>query len=241
MLKFSTFGGPGDPRENKNWDFDFIGHSLSQHQQCREHHSKAPSIFNKFIKERCKTLSFCEWNNEDNDEFKRMNSGKNPISPYLQVIHRTSFARSRMWTQYAGNHTGVCLVFSKDKITEQFLQLQSTFKQAQKFAKSVEYMYHRWDFNTSRKISIADIFKFDTYPALYKHLNRFHHELFFLKNMDYRDEHEYRLVMTSEKSEDNIWLPIYSSLEAVIVGIDFPKKDCAEITELAQDAAIMYN
>ena len=60
------------------------------------------------------------------------------------------------------------------------------------------------------------------------------HEYFFLKSMDYRDEHEYRLVVMVD-DDDPIGLPIESSLKGVVVGIDFPPEEYECIDALAQD------
>jgi len=52
--------------------------------------------------------------------------------------------------------------------------------------------------------------------------------------MDYRDEHEYRLVVIVDDG-DSIGLPIESSLKGVIVGINFPTKKYECIDALAQN------
>ncbi len=39
-------------------------------------------------------------------------------SPSIDRISQFGCCRMRMWTQYAGNHTGVCIVFSKTKLLE---------------------------------------------------------------------------------------------------------------------------
>ena len=65
-------------------------------------------------------------------------------------------------------------------------------------------------------------------------INANYHEYFFLKSMDYRDEHEYRLVVILDDG-DSIGLRIESSLMAVIVGFDFPSEEYERIDVLARD------
>jgi hypothetical protein len=54
--------------------------------------------------------------------------------------------------------------------------------------------------------------------------------------MDYRDEHEYRLVVIGDDG-DPIGLPIESSLKAVILGVDFPPEEYESIDSLAQNCS----
>ncbi|MCJ7772002.1 MAG: hypothetical protein MUP22_02595, partial [Desulfobacterales bacterium] len=70
--------------------------------------------------------------------------------------------------------------------------------------------------------------------ALRMQIDEYFHEYFFLKLMDYRDEHEYRLVVIVEDG-DPPRLPIESSLKGVIVGIDFPSEKYKCIDALAQN------
>jgi len=85
-----------------------------------------------------------------------------------------------------------------------------------------------------RKIECGNIIKHGVSKALEMQLEKYFHEYFFLKSMDYRDEHEYRLVVIIDEG-DSIGLPIDLSLKGVIVGIDFPSEEYKCIDALAQN------
>jgi len=222
QINFSSLVSTNDPRESKQWNFDFIG---SEQSICYENHKEALSVFDNSIKNNSMILGFCGWNNEE------MNFKKNAIPPYGQDDYRVGWARSRMWSQYGRRHTGVCLIFDRKKLEEQF---KSTFETNKKFAGRVEYQYNLESFVRARKIECKNIIEHGVNKALEMQLDKYFHEYFFLKLMDYRDEHEYRLVVIVNDG-DSIGLPIESSLKGVIVGTDFPSEEYGSIDVLAQN------
>ena len=222
QINFSPFVSTKDPRESKQWNFDFIG---SEKRICYKNYKEALSVFDNSIKNNSMILGFCGWNNEE------MNFDKNAIPPYRQKYYHVGWARSRMWSQYGVKHTGVCLVFDRKQLEEQFI---STFETNKKFTGRVEYQYHRESFVTARKIECRNIIKHGVDKALEMQIDKYFHEYFFLKLMDYRDEHEYRLVAIVDDG-DSIGLPIESSLRGIIVGIDFPREEYERIDALAQN------
>ncbi len=211
-----------DPRESKQWNFDFIG---SEQMFCYEHHKEALSIFDNSIKNNSMILCFCGWNNEE------MNFENNAIPHYREDYYRVGFAKSRMWSQYGESHKGVCLVFVRRQLEDQF---ESTFETNKKFTGRVEYQYHLERFVKTRKIECRNIIEHGIEKAFQMQLDKYFHEYFFLKSMDYRDEHEYRLVAIVDDG-DSVGLPIESSLKGVIVGINFPSKEYGRIDALAQN------
>lgn len=221
-IRFSPFEKLDDPRESKKWDFDFIG---PEAMYCYKNHKEVLTGFNNYLKKNCMILNFCGWNDEE------MNFKNNAIPHYRQDYYRACFAKSRMWSQYANKHKGVCLVFSRNKLEEQF---RSTLEGNKQFMGRVEYQFYLLSFVTARKINSRDIFKNEVNKALEDQLDSFYHEYFFLKTMDYRDEQEYRLVVIVDDPDTSVYLPIESSLEGVIVGVDYPKKDYGYINELAK-------
>jgi len=219
---FNPFGSCDDPRESKQWDFSFIG---SEQKICLENYKEALKVFDNSIKNKSRILCFCGWNNEE------MNFDKNAIQPYRQDDYRVGWARSRMWSQYGAKQTGVCLVFDRKLLEEHFM---STFETNMKFAGRVEYQYHLESYVTARKIECKNIIKHGVDNALKMQIEKYYHEYFFLKSMDYRDEHEYRLVVIADNN-DPIGLSIESSLKGVIVGIDFPRREYDHIDALARN------
>lgn len=222
QINFSPLALCNDPRESKQWNFDFIG---SEQRVCYENHKEALSVFDNSIKNNSMILGFCGWNNEE------MNFEENAIPHYRQDYYRVGWARSRMWSQYGAKHTGVCLVFDRKRLEEQF---KSTFETNKTFSGRVEYQYHLESFVRARKIECRNIIEHGIDKAIEIQIDKYFHEYFFLKLMDYRDEHEYRLVVIVDDG-DSIGLPIESSLKGVIVGIDFPRREYEHIDELSQN------
>lgn len=218
-LNFSTLASCDDPRESKNWSFNFIG----QYQmQCIKNFPDVPNIFSSAIINNSKVLCFCGWNSENIDFSNDM------IPHYREAYYRAGFARSRMWSQYGEKHTGICFVFDRTQIEEEF---NSTFDTKKIFSGSVEYQHYRESFVKARKFDCMNILNQSIDEALKKQIETYYHEYFFLKSMDYRDEHEYRLIVIVDNN-DSISLPIASSLKAVIVGVDFPPDKYECINEL---------
>jgi len=222
QINFSSLVSCDDPRESKQWNFGFIG---SEQRFCLENYGEALDIFDNSIKNNSMVLCFCGWNDE------QMNFEKNMVADFRQPYYRAGFARSRMWSQYGMRHTGVCLVFDRKQLEEEF---KSSFEKNKKFAGRVVYQYFLESFVRARKIKCRNMIDHSVDEALGIQIDEYYREYFFLKSMDYRDEHEYRLVVIVDDG-DPPGLPIESSLKGVIVGIDFPSEEYEGIDALAQN------
>jgi hypothetical protein len=221
QINFSRLAACDDPRESKQWSFNFIG---TEQRFCLENYPEVPDIFSNYIRNNSRVLCFCGWNDEELD------FSKNMVPHYREAYYRTGFARSRMWSQYGIRHTGICLVFDKTRLEK---ELESSFETNRKFCGSVEYQYYMESFVKARKIECRDIINHGVDEALRMQIDANFHEYFFLKSMDYRDEHEYRLVVI-QNDADSIGLSIESALMAVIVGVDFPPEEYEHIDMIAQ-------
>lgn len=222
QIFLSPLASCDDPRESKQWSFGFIG---SEQRLCLENYAEVPNIFSSYISNNSKLLCFCGWNDE------KIDFNNNMIPHYREACYRAGFARSRMWSQYGRGHTGVCLVFDRTRLEEEF---KSSFETRKKFSGDVEYQYYLESFVKARKIECRNILNHSIDEALGMQIDANFHEYFFLKSMDYRDEHEYRLVVIVDNCE-TIGLSIESSLKAVIVGVDFPPEEYEGIDSLAQN------
>ena len=221
QIFLSPLASCDDPRESKQWGFGFIGAGTI----CLENYSDVPNIFSSYIRNNSRVLCFCGWNDE------KLDFSENMVPHYREAYYRAGFARSRMWSQYGKRHTGICLVFDKTRLEEDF---ESSFETKKKFSGSVEYQYYLESFVKARKIECRNILNHSIDEALGMQIDANFHEYFFLKSMDYLDEHEYRLVVIVEDG-DTISLPIESSLKAIIVGVDFPPEEFERIDGLAQN------
>ena len=127
------------------------------------------------------------------------------------------YCRSRMWAQYANNHTGVCLIFdgpALDRAIREELELGCTIQ-----CGAVEYR-DEWYYDHDNVISYSEF----THPALTSGLRRLFFErweaYFLRKAQDWQSEWEYRWLVHSEDSESK-YVPIEDALLGVLVGEDF--------------------
>lgn len=219
QIWLNPFGCLKDPRESKKWNFDFVGkHTVS----CIEEHKYILALFDEYIKETCKVVGFCGWNNDE------INFTGNAIPHNRQDYYRAGFSKSRMWSQYAEEHSGVCLAFSRKNIQSQFA---TTFNENHRYDCDVIYQHYLQDFVKARKVDCDSIIKHGINAVFANQLDKFWKEYFFLKLMDYRDENEYRLVVVDD-NQGVALLPIESSLEGIIVGCDIPQQQYDEIIKL---------
>lgn len=222
QINFSRLASCDDPRESKQWNFGFVG---GEQRFCLENYAEVPNVFSSSIRNKSRVLCFCGWNDEELDFSKDM------VTHYREAYYRAGFARSRMWSQHGMKHSGVCLVFDKTQLEAEF---KSLFEPNRSFAGKVEYHHYLESFVRARKIKCRNVINHSVDEALGMQIDENFHEYFFLKSMDYRDEHEYRLVVIVDHG-DSIGLPIESSLKGVIVGIDFPSEEYNCIDVLAQN------
>ena len=140
---------------------------------------------------------------------------------YADNLLFKGWARSRMWAQYADNHAGVCLVFDRNAIREQFNQLQ-----AENIAilqdKEIIYDNHL----TNLEVAMSDInTSHDTltdYSDFYLEEERLSY--LFQKCEDYRDENEYRFCLINrnlQSPDESMFMNLGASLKAVICGQRF--------------------
>ncbi|WP_257969737.1 DUF2971 domain-containing protein, partial [Vibrio parahaemolyticus] len=140
-----------------------------------------------------------------------------------------------MWAQYGENHRGVCIVVSKDKLIE---QLTTEFELNYR----LDYGNIRYEEpDLSRNIPCLDIDgpeldNLTSSDVAINFVTNHIDELLFTKQPDYKDEAEFRLVLTP-KSLEHVSVPIYVDLlqcvHSIILGDAFPKVYKPTIFQLA--------
>jgi hypothetical protein len=123
--------------------------------------------------------------------------------------------RPRMWSQYAEDHMGVCLIFSKEKL-EQYLNDQEIKYKSDyvKYFQKTELSYKAGSLDSNEMANRGE----KDYPEDY--INTHFEELFYQKHIDYRDEAEYRIIIPDQSVE---YLDIGSSIKGVVAGEKTPK------------------
>lgn len=158
----------------------------------------------------CKDL-FCtseEWKNEKNQDF-------------ADNLLFKGWARSRMWAQYADNHSGVCLVFDKPEFQKAFKSLANDDVEILS-DRAIDYTNYLAELETSLEDIDSGAKTVDDYSNFY--LEEDKKKFLFQKCQDYRDENEYRfcLINRALNSPDEAMFVNYgTSLKAVILGQRF--------------------
>jgi hypothetical protein len=223
-LQFSSYTRTNDPKETKAWEFGLI--TFEDRDLAKYRHSQFSAEFSQSLKSTAKLACFS------------MDAG--PLSGnHVRDIYRRGYAKARMWAQYSDRHTGVCLVLDKEKLLasarERFRGLTLAHgKVAYRDAPLLTGIEHH-AFNID-----VDLYE-SLGPSAYlrSHLQRHGQTLFFEKLNDWRDEHEWRIVVFSDSTED-LYLQVQDSLVAVVHG-DATDPDTSEVLmELTKQTKIEH-
>ena len=141
---------------------------------------------------------------------------------------RNGYKKPRMWSQYGQNHSGICLVFSKES-------LMKTIKNEL----SQDYLVYHENVNykeiDSESLSIEDN-NLTKNEIILNHIKQNYKNIFFQKHLDYKDENEFRIILVQE-NENNLYkdilIDISNSLKFIILGDRFPKVYLPTIKELS--------
>ena len=193
QLRFSKLIDTNDPYEYKALNFPF-SQWIGANDNSFENAKKVDKELNSLIKERTKVLCFC----------------RNSRSQYY------GYEKSRMWSQYGSNHRRLCIAISKNNIRR---ELKKQLKDETYFFEPVIYKKIIASENEARFVDDS-ILKEGS--GIIDHIKNYYKQIYFTKNIDYKDENEYRLVVLEK---DNIidYISIKNSLKVIILGDAFPK------------------
>lgn len=128
---------------------------------------------------------------------------------------------ARMWSQYGDNHKGVCLIFERDKIENQFKKLFDDMA----IVDDVKYDQVPFFIDTplSASISISkdnEELKVEEnkFPKLLQNLIM--QKILFSKMSDFRDENERRFLCYNNEKKSDLFFSFEDSLKAVILGFN---------------------
>jgi hypothetical protein len=117
---------------------------------------------------------------------------------------RPPYYLPRMWAQYGNNHKGVCLIFNSDELVDQVKsQSQSLY-----YFKHKEIMYADFLNNDDilLKQAVSQVYSFDAHKDpmefIQKYLKNNKYLNYFVKDIDWKDEREYRFLLWN-KIENN--------------------------------------
>jgi len=162
-----------------------------------------------------------------------------------ELLKKHGCLKSRMWSQYGENHEGVCLVFSK-KLLSAVIQEKYTSDNYFIYEGDVEYKEYVNAYSRHDSVSIGGDTFDDKSPfeVAIDHITKYQKELFFRKQLDYKDEKEYRVIVMYKKEPDsNLDVPAFNvsrCLLGIILGDRFPKTYIPTIVALAGKLDFKY-
>jgi len=224
-LKIGSFTKTNDPKETKEWKFNLgtnRNRDLSQYNM-----AELSAQLSKELKEKTKLLCFSK--------------DREPLTGnHLKDIFNRGYCKPRMWVQYAENHTGVCLVFDKERLNE---ILNKKFgHQYYIFSRDVDYVDRGVVPNLSEgdyTINIDSLERMGLKEYSKAHLRTFYKRFFFEKLKDWRDENEYRWVLYTDVIDD-LYIDIGEALRGVVFGENTDLRKIDKIMNMTEELDIEY-
>lgn len=207
-LKFSKRNIANDPIESSSQDCYVHGNyfgSDEDYELMHENNRKDAYLLANEINKKAKQygqLSFCQNSKVDFDFLNYI--GDN----FLNYEEMYGFTKPRMWEQYADQYQGVCLAFSKSKITE----LNCDTSLLCGTVKYFKYKKLRLK-DLSVNLNVHDNIGSKDYKQLLKKKLR---QYLFWKHKDYKGESEYKLC-ANEKLHSYPYLDVHDCIQAIIV------------------------
>ncbi|MCT7507169.1 DUF2971 domain-containing protein [Aliarcobacter cryaerophilus] len=163
------------------------------------------------------------------------------------TIHNTSFLsfcgnsnnkgykKSRMWSQYGQNHSGICLVFSKESL---MTKIQNELSEDY-FIYGEDVNYKEIEFE-SLNIEDNNLTKKE---IVKNNIKKDYKQFLFQKDLDYQDENEFRIVLIKknlEKLSPEDYIDISDALRLIILGDKFPEVYLPIIQDLSTKLNIKF-
>jgi hypothetical protein len=208
-IKLGQIGFTNDPRESKERFYSmFYKSPSSDYRLSREKSVEVSSIANNIFQKEWKV--FCV--SLHHPEYKPDTSAI--ANPYFR-----GDCHPRMWANYAGNHTGICIRLNGNKFDQRLRE--ELGDRCTVFSDSVCYDDFR-SMEISSSIDLQDIETVDIKKAVRDSFRKNWEELFLVKSKDWETEFEYRWLVHSEiDSPESV--SINGVIDGVVVGSDFPK------------------
>lgn len=208
-FKLSLLKDANDPREYKFKLFNTVGESLDPNTTC-DLTSEAITVIDRILRYECRVMCFCT----NNKPTLILGDGSSTEDEH---VCSEGWNKSRMWSQYGQNHYGICLVLSK-------IELEKVLK-AQVSGYKVSHVKYSQQDGTSWGVKTLDGNRLKSEGVekySYNHVMENSEELFFRKNIDYRDEAEFRVVILDPDKKLE-YLDVSSLIKCVIVGDRTPE------------------
>jgi len=139
-----------------------------------------------------------------------------------------------MWTDYAGRHSGVCLIFDRTKLDE---AIRNAVAPETVYADRMTYSEWTPELGEAFTIELDTLGTLGVDRGLLAHIRTYRRELFFHKNLDWASEVEFRWLVFGETPTPE-FVRFGDALEGVCVGVNFPGSDERTLWYLAETFGI---
>lgn len=225
-LKFTPLKNMSDPFENKNFEFYYKNVDLKKYNIISEKENELQKI-----KEHSKIACFCS---NRIPEIGYLDTHRNRLDKNIikqdSIKEIPAYKRSRMWNQYADNHKGVCIVFSKDKLIETTEKQFGLPPYKEYVVYSKDYYYFRFNLD----LDCNELVCKNSEEFIKKYLENKKNYIYFSKYIDYRDEAEFRIVIYDPADNKDFFLKIGNCILGVIIGENCPDGYGSYINELCR-------
>jgi hypothetical protein len=201
-LRFGTLPRTNDPREFTPVWFSIAGFVPDDGDLTARNPFDLIEEASALLRESVHVLCFTE------DRPSRHESGRYGNGP----------CRARMWAQYAGNHTGVCLCFDGDRLIDAALDQFKTTPGRSLMHSQVTYATEG-DYPHMPTLLQPEAEQ-DLRGFIESMVRSRPREFFFTKDWDWASETEYRFLLRGDTEEEE-FIDVRGALEAVIIGPRF--------------------
>lgn len=214
-LRMGVFSAVNDPRESKDWTFSLS--ASSDKNVANDEFFAIQQQASTYIKAHCKLLCMSR------DDPRSADDGPD------YAFHR-GYARSRMWAQYGGNHSGVCLIFDRHKLNNCIAQELGS--KGKIYSGNVKYLNFDMNYVNAFQVDYDEIASTSLTAALNQKIEQYYKTYFFTKAEDWASEIEWRWVLRGNDVNPE-YVSFASSILAIVLGVDFPQKQLPDIEYFA--------
>lgn len=225
QLRISTFRRTNDPKESKEWKFNF---ALGALDPSIEKTTECGMSVSKEIKRTAKVLCFSK------------DRAFVDINPLNEIFSR-GFAKPRMWVQYGDAHKGVCLVFNKEVLFQR-ITFQFDRGDADIYSGSVIYVNRsivEKVYTSAYTINYPYFEELGLKEYIRRHIYTHYPRLFFEKTLDWRDEDEFRWVVVTDSDED-LFLDYGNALAGIAFGESAREEEISAAVKLTKQQGIRF-
>jgi hypothetical protein len=161
---------------------------------------------------------------------------------HTKDIYARAFGKSRMWAQYAANHTGICLVLEKYSIRKAAME-QFKDDRFRIYGGPVDYRDRLiTEVNNPMDGFVVDadyLEKLGLDEYIHAHVKTHHKALFFEKVTDWSKENEFRIVVFAGENEEH-FIDISNAIAGVLFGANCDEKNINRIVDLCNQGNTQF-